>query len=194
MNIVDYIVIEKHETEYPNPITLTIGEKVIIGEEHEVTESENWENWIFCTKADNSNSGWVPKQIIDHESERILRDYSAKELTVEEGVILEGIEELNGWLLSKNKSTGEVGWIPMENIMPKTMDSKQNKGLIIILSATIGAIVTIVSAIVVTKTQNEDLIIILFATIATIITIVSAIAVKKKGFMKLEKGKKMTGN
>ena len=55
MNIVDYIVIEKHETEYLNPITLTIGEKVIIGKEHEITESENWENWIYCTKTDNSN-------------------------------------------------------------------------------------------------------------------------------------------
>ena len=118
MKVVDYIVIEKHETEYPNPITLTIGEKVIIGEEHEVTESENWENWIYCTKVDNSNAGWVPKQIIDNESERILRDYSAKELTVEEGVILEGIEELNGWLLSKNKSTDEVGWVPMDNVKP----------------------------------------------------------------------------
>ena len=191
MKVVDYIVIEKYETEYPNPIMLTIGEKVIIGKEHEVTESENW---IYCTKMDNSNAGWVPKQIIDYKSGRMLRNYSARELTVEEGAILEGIEELNGWLLSKNKSTGEIGWIPMENIMPKTMDLKQNKGLIIILSATIGAIVTIVSAIVVTKTQNEDLIIILFATIGAIITIVSAIAVKKKGFIKLEKEKKMTGN
>ena len=118
MNITEYIVTEKYETQYPNPITLTAGEKVIIGEEHEATENENWENWIYCTKTDNSNSGWVPKQIIDYESERIVRDYSAKELTVEKGVALEGIENLNGWLLSKNKLTGETGWIPMENIKP----------------------------------------------------------------------------
>ena len=117
-NAVDYIVIKRHETEYPNPITLTAGEKVIIGEEHSSTECENWENWIYCTKTDSSNAGWVPKQIIDYKSGRILRNYSAKEQTAEEGVILEGVEELNGWLFSKNKSTGDLGWIPMENIKP----------------------------------------------------------------------------
>jgi hypothetical protein len=117
-SIVDYIVIEKYETKYPNPITLAIGEKVIIGEEHEATENENWKNWVYCTKTDNSNSGWVPKQIINYKSGLILRDYSAKELTVEKEMIVEGIEKLNGWLLSKNKLTGETGWIPMENIVP----------------------------------------------------------------------------
>ena len=114
----NYIVIMKHETEYPNPITLTIGEKVHIGKEYEATENENWENWIYCTKADNSTSGWVPKQIINYESGCILQDYSAKELTVEKDEIVEGIEELNGWLLAKNKSTSEIGWIPMENLKP----------------------------------------------------------------------------
>jgi len=116
----NYIVIEKYETEYPNPITLTVGEKVIIGNEHEATETENWENWVYCTKTDYSNAGWVPKQIINYESGIILRDYSAKELTVEKGMIVEGIEELNGWLLSKNKLTSEIGWLPMENV--KTLD------------------------------------------------------------------------
>ena len=110
-SITDYVVVEKHETEYPNPITLTIGERVTIGEEHEATESENWENWVYCTKADNSNAGWIPKQIINYESGLILRDYSAKELNVEKGVTIEGIEGLNGWLWSKNKLT------PNTNIM-----------------------------------------------------------------------------
>lgn len=112
----DYLVIKDHETEYPNPITLEAGEKVIIGEEHEPVEGENWENWVYCIKEDNSNAGWVPKQIIDYEKEIILRDYSAKELSIAEGAIVEGIEEMNGWLLSKNKLTGEIGWIPLENI------------------------------------------------------------------------------
>lgn len=112
----DYLVIKDHETEYPNPITLKIGEKVIIGEEHEPVEGEDWENWVYCIKEDNSNAGWVPKQIIDYKKEVILRDYSAKELTIAEGAIVESLEEMNGWLLSKDKSTGEIGWIPLENI------------------------------------------------------------------------------
>ncbi|MCL2245879.1 MAG: hypothetical protein FWC10_02060 [Lentimicrobiaceae bacterium] len=117
-NVLDYVVIEEYETKYPNPITLIIGEKVIIGKAHEATENENWENWVYCTKTDHSNAGWVPKQIINYETGLILRNYSANELTVEKGVLVERIEELNGWLLSKNKSTGEIGWLPIENIMP----------------------------------------------------------------------------
>ena len=112
----NYIVIKKHETEYPNPIELKVGEKIIIGKEHEVTENENWKNWVYCTKVDNSNAGWVPKQIIDYNNETALENYSAKELNVEVGTIVEGIKEMNGWLWSKNQSTNEIGWIPMENL------------------------------------------------------------------------------
>ena len=110
----DYIVIEKHETEFDIPIILKAGDKVIIGKE----SSENWLNWVFCTKTDNTNAGWVPKQIIKYENDFgvILEDYSAKELNVEEGTILEKIKELNGWLWSKNKLTGEIGWVPLEKI------------------------------------------------------------------------------
>jgi len=107
-----YIVIEQHETEYPNPIKLKAGERVIIGEE----STDTWFNWVFCTKIDGSNEGWVPKQIIEYDSGIISQDYSAKELNVEKGMIVEGIKELNGWLWSKIKSTDEKGWIPLEKI------------------------------------------------------------------------------
>jgi hypothetical protein len=52
----NYIVTKQYGTEYPNPITLAVGEKVIIGEEHEAMEGENWENWVYCTKTDNSKN------------------------------------------------------------------------------------------------------------------------------------------
>ena len=110
----NYIVIEQHKTEFPNPIMLKAGEKVKIGEE----STEKWINWVYCKKMDDSNAGWVPKQIINYDNETVLQDYSAKELNVERGMIVEGIKELNGWLWSKNKSTGEIGWIPMENLKP----------------------------------------------------------------------------
>ena len=112
----DYLVIEKHETEYPNPIILKAGEKVIIGEEF--NSNENWTNWVYCTKTDYSTGGWVPKQLIEYNSATILQDYSAEELNVEKSILIEGITELNGWLWSKNKSTNKTGWIPMEKIQP----------------------------------------------------------------------------
>jgi len=112
-----YVVIEPHETEYPNHLILKAGEKVIVGEEFCGKENEeNWINWIYCKKIDDTSEGWVPKQIIEYDNGIILQDYSAKELNVEKGMMIEGIEELNGWLWSRIKSTGETGWIPMEKI------------------------------------------------------------------------------
>ena len=110
----EYIVTEDHRTEFPDPLLLRQGEEVIVGEE----SSHNWPNWILCTKADGSNKGWVPKQIIKQEKNygKITEDYSAKELDIDKGTIVEGIKELNGWLLSKNKKTNEIGWIPLEKM------------------------------------------------------------------------------
>jgi hypothetical protein len=115
----NYIVIEKYETEFINPIILKTGEKVTIGEDpNPEMNSATWVNWVYCIKEDGSNAGFVPEQIIRKEGEygTILQNYSAKELSVEKGEIIKGIEELNGWLWSKIESTGEIGWIPMDNL------------------------------------------------------------------------------
>jgi hypothetical protein len=110
-----YIVIENHRTEFPNPILLKQGEKVIVGEESEDIEMPNW---VFCTKMDGSNKGWVPKQIININDNygEIIEDYSAKELSIDEGTIVEGLKELNGWIWLKNSLTNEIGWVPINNL------------------------------------------------------------------------------
>ena len=116
----NYLVTKNYETEFTNPISLTAGEKVTIGEE----SSEQWLNWVYCTKNDHSNAGWVPKQIINYADETILEDYSAKEMNVKKGEIVEGLKELNGWLWAKNKATDEIGWIPLE-VLEKTPKSPE---------------------------------------------------------------------
>ena len=115
----EYIVIKDHRTEFTNPIELKQGEKVIIGEDPDPeTTLETWVNWVYCIKEDGSNEGFVPEQIIRKEDKNgiILEDYSAKELDIDKGTIVEGIKELNGWLWLKNKNTNEIGWIPLENL------------------------------------------------------------------------------
>jgi hypothetical protein len=89
-------------------------EKVIIGEESGV----NWPNWVFCTKMDGSSKGWVPKQIIKFEKNYgyTIENYSAKELNIEKGYILNCIKELNGWSWCKCENTNEIGWVPNNNI------------------------------------------------------------------------------
>jgi hypothetical protein len=71
---------------------------------------------------DGSNEGWVPKQIINNETGYgiITEDYSAKELDVDKGMVVEGIKELNEWLWLLNKETNEIGWVPMNKL--KTLE------------------------------------------------------------------------
>ena len=123
----EYIVKENHRTEFPNPICLKKGERVILGKKSEETVGEtaydeNWPNWTFCSRMDGSNKGWVPDQIIEKdgcEHGLVVEDYSAKELYIDKGTVVEGIKQLNGWLWSKNKSTNEIGWIPMDKLENK---------------------------------------------------------------------------
>ena len=109
-----YKVIENHRTEYTNSILLSKGEKVFMGEE----SYQDWPNWIFCTKLDKSNSGCVPKQIIENDNDFgvIIENYSAKELNINIGTIVEGIKELNGLLWIKNLETSEIGWVPLKKL------------------------------------------------------------------------------
>ncbi len=101
---------------YPHPIKLKQNERIIVKEIYD--GNENWPNWIYCSKRDGSNAGWVPEQIIKHEKngEIILQNYTAKELNVKEREILQGLKVLNGWIWGKNIDTNEQGWIPLENL------------------------------------------------------------------------------
>ena len=84
--------------------TITTIEQTVNGEKEVVT----------------TYKGWVPKSIIetmDNVHGVITEYYSAKELDVNEGEVLEYIKTLNGWLLLKNQK-GETGWVPQENTEP----------------------------------------------------------------------------
>jgi hypothetical protein len=42
-----------------------------------------------------------------------MADYSAKEMNVDKGMVLECMKKLNGWIWSKNKQTNEIGRVPL---------------------------------------------------------------------------------
>lgn len=112
-----YQVIKKHINEFPEPITIFKGDKLMIGEKSDAHEA--WNDWYFC-ETQSQLTGWVPKQVIkflkDNEGE-VLENYTAKEMDVDEGEILIGERELNGWIWCKKDSSGEEGWIPSENLV-----------------------------------------------------------------------------
>jgi len=111
-----YIVTQRHRSEYPNPITFCEGARLSIGELYR--GPEGWDDWHFCTVPGQSG-GWVPAQIIgwiDATSGHALQDYTAKELNVDEGERLQGLKTLNGWLWCHRPGSSDAGWVPLMNL------------------------------------------------------------------------------
>jgi hypothetical protein len=108
-----YRILKDYKIQYETPIVLNIGEKVNLGEEE---KEEKWKGWIWAES--ENNKGWIPKQILeisdDKKTGTVLEFYSAKELSVNKGDLIEKIKSLNGWTWSRNLKTENEGWIPDE--------------------------------------------------------------------------------
>ena len=100
-------VIMKHTSNFPNPISFKIGDELVTG-----IHDDEFVGWVKVTTK-NGNQGWAPEQYIDMSSVPAvaIENYSANELNVDLGEILEFIHELNEWVWVKNK-TGKFGWVP----------------------------------------------------------------------------------
>lgn len=113
--IKQFRITEDYKTQYTDPIVLQTGDTVITGREE---QSEKWKGWIWAET--RTHKGWVPKQILkifpDSKTAEVIEYYTAKELDVAKGDIVQKVRSLNGWTWSKNKRTGEEGWIPDEII------------------------------------------------------------------------------
>ena len=111
-----YLVTQNHISEYPEPITLTKGAPLIVGEQYQ--GSEGWQGWFFCTTP-GQESGWVPAQIIEiinGNTARAREDYTARELNVQKGDLLLGSRVLNGWVWCENPANSESGGVPLSNL------------------------------------------------------------------------------
>jgi len=111
--------ISDHRTQYPNPIKLSKGEVVKLGEP---APEEKWKNWIWAENV-KGQGGWVPVQLIDKTNGNlkgvVKEKYSARELNINAGENVIKIKSLNGWTWVRNIGNHEEGWIPDEVIKPK---------------------------------------------------------------------------
>lgn len=113
----EYRVIKQHTSEFPNPMVISKGERLTVGEKSD--DNEAWKGWYFCETQDQIK-GWVPKQVINWLSGNqgeALENYTAKEMDVSEGEVLTGIKELNGWIWCQHPDSKEEGWVPAENLV-----------------------------------------------------------------------------
>ena len=108
-NVARYRVIRDYEAAYKDPITIEVGE----GLQVEERDSE-WPGWLWCVSP-SGKAGWVPSAWLERSGSTALaiRSYSALELSVAEGQVLEGAGIESGWVWATD-SEGRQGWIPLD--------------------------------------------------------------------------------
>ena len=109
-----YTVNTRHESNYPDPIQFTPGDRLVLGR-----RDDQYPGWVRVTISSGSE-GWAPESRIRVESEHegvATADYDARELDTRVGERVICIEELHGWLLVQNED-GQTGWIPKETASP----------------------------------------------------------------------------
>ena len=106
-----YRVVRSYHSPYTEPLTLRKGERL----RWEPRECE-WPGWIWCT-ADSGESRWVPENWVQKGGQYCVlqRDYTATELSVEEGEKVTVLLMESGWGWA-TKEGGESGWLPLECI------------------------------------------------------------------------------
>jgi hypothetical protein len=103
-------VLRDYAAQYSDPLAVNQGDAVTVGR-----RDDEYPGWIWC-KAASGKSGWVPESWmeINEGTGKMLRDYSARELTVCEGNNLTMIMTESGWYYCESDS-GARGWIPAAN-------------------------------------------------------------------------------
>jgi hypothetical protein len=106
-------VVRGYTAQYPDPITVRAGDRVQVG-----TDDPEFPGWRWCTGPDR-RAGWVPEQLLRREGQEgvMLRDYTAKELSVHTGAEVTLGEAMSGWVWV-TAADGCAGWIPATCITP----------------------------------------------------------------------------
>lgn len=110
-----YVVTADYACAYPEPLSASKGDRLAVHQ-----RDSEWPGWIWCTRADGAG-GWVPQAWVQVHADRsctLLRDYTARELTVESGELLDALLTESGWAWVAN-STGQSGWVPLANLVPE---------------------------------------------------------------------------
>jgi hypothetical protein len=106
-------VVRGYTAQYPDPITVRAGDRVQVG-----TDDPEFPGWRWCT-GPGRRAGWVPEQLLQREGQEgvMLRDYTAKELSVHTGAEVTLGEAMSGWVWV-TAADGCAGWIPATCITP----------------------------------------------------------------------------
>jgi hypothetical protein len=104
------VVWAPYERPYPDPISLTAGDCVLI--DSEKTKKTDILGWSWCTGPDR-RQGWVPNGWITHEAgaAQIVRDFNALEITITVGDRVTLHYGESGFVFVTHQD-GSSGWVP----------------------------------------------------------------------------------
>ncbi|MFW9962090.1 MAG: SH3 domain-containing protein [Candidatus Sifarchaeia archaeon] len=106
-------VIKNHKSDFQIPLVAKKGEIVV-----EQEQDNEWEGWLWCRNSTGAH-GWVPKSYLESTEKsgqfQFLKDYNARELTIEEGKEVIVLDEERGWAWVRTP-LGDEGWIPLEKL------------------------------------------------------------------------------
>jgi hypothetical protein len=105
-------VVQAHNDCCPDPISGKEGDVFLLGGRH----SADYPDFVWATAADN-RCGWIPKTFLQQDGDfgRLVRDYTAREVAVAMGEVVEILEEIGGWLWIATHD-GREGWIPAKSV------------------------------------------------------------------------------
>jgi SH3-like domain-containing protein len=108
-----YLTRVPYESAYPNPLRLSPGDRVEIGD-----KPGEYAGWLWCTDR-HGLSGWIPESFLrsDGTTGVVLIQYDATELTVGAGETVEILSTESGWARCR-KPDGQIGWLPLETLEP----------------------------------------------------------------------------
>jgi hypothetical protein len=100
-------VARDYTAHYPDPITVRAGDRVLVG-----SDDPAFPGWWWCTGPDR-RAGWVPEQFLRREGQDavMLRDYTARELSVQAGAEVVLHHAISGWVWATDPD-GHAGWLP----------------------------------------------------------------------------------
>jgi hypothetical protein len=103
-----YRAVKAWEVHYPDPITGQAGDRLALGR-----RDDEYPGWIWATDA-AGRAGWVPESWLRVAGENgiLLRDYTAAELPLSPGDVVNGDLELYGWLWAT--AGDRTGWAPLD--------------------------------------------------------------------------------
>ncbi|MBA8901549.1 MULTISPECIES: SH3 domain-containing protein [unclassified Phyllobacterium] len=106
-----------HDATYPDPITLKVGDEVILTGKTDCWDGHTW----LWAKGPDGKTGWLPDTAVEKNfrgQSIACRNYSAMELTCATGETVLILDETHGWAWCRSLK-GMEGWIPLRNLSPQ---------------------------------------------------------------------------